>query len=386
MDKKRLDRIVREEVTSLLEAWRSRTPGTTGYRPFAHGRSRDTIEDIDPTTGFSRPWSTRGDYPRGGEDEPDDRTPEERRQDRERMRSARDREAAERSAKVDALFARKTKNVYTRGEGPARTVIIGAGGSITLPPPERYDFLANPANSDNSALRDQIDVSGYFGGPRPGKLFGYAQVEMDGGMWKVTGESPELKDAFQRPLVGVGATVEDAYRDLLGKVKNPEVSAAFSSAGTALEPISESRWGQLAGLMTEGKKGGVSIYVDDEPGSRGRPKFYVKDSSGERKKISAKDALEMIKADPKAKVTSRSSGSHPRDEAIEMISDIASEEDEAMDEGEGKKETPKPSMINRGAAPGSYRPTEKPDTSKVGDKRRLDQIEELPPFEGRRRR
>jgi hypothetical protein len=253
MDKKRLDRIVREEVASLLEALRTRTPDTTGYRGFAGGRDRDDIEGIDRTTGMSKPWSTRGDYPRGGEDEPDDRTPEERRQDRARMRAAQDRAAAEQTAKVDALFDRKTKNVYTRGEGAKRTVVIGPDGSIALPSVERYDFLTNPANSDVAALRDQIDVKLGFGGPRPGRLFGYAQVEMDGGMWKVTGESPELMDAFRRPLVGTGSTVEDAYRDLLGKVKNPDVSASFSSAGTALEPISESRWGQLAGLMVEGK-------------------------------------------------------------------------------------------------------------------------------------
>jgi hypothetical protein len=62
-------------------------------------------------------------------------------------------------------------------------------------------------------------------------------------------------------------------------------------------------------------------------------------------------------------------------------------EDEAMEEGDGEKKTPKPSMINRGASPGSYRSTEKADTSKGPPGRKdLEKISKAGPFEGRRRR
>lgn len=358
MDKKRLDRIVREEVASLLEAMRSRTPGTTGYRDFVGGRDRDDIEGIDKTTGMSKPWSTRGDYPRGGEDEPDDRTPEERRQDRERMRAARDAESRARSAEYQASQP-KQKHVMTRGEGPARRVKVNQG-SINLPPMARYDFLMNPANSEGYALRDEVFQPGMSAA---GYLSGYATVDYNAadGMWTVVGQ---LKDAAKsyggptlgagRTTVGTGADVESAYRDMLSK---SDIAYLLDGASS----LSESRWAQIAGLMTEGKRDVKdSIYVDD---ARKVPAFFAVKAGGKREKISAKTAKKMLDAGADAETAE---GGRTED-VMQYFADLE------MDEGSG-------------AAPGATRKLPPVDTKKgPPGKDDLDKIKNAGPFEAKKR-
>jgi hypothetical protein len=202
-----------------------------------------------------------------------------------------------------------------------------------------------------------------------------------------------------------------------------DARSAGSSGGTEMgfdpmEPLSESRWSQLAGLMVEGggrystqkrPTGAMktrSIFV--EPGDMGRIRNLVKAAASQSKSplsitavegdddegfqvqlsggVMAHNAFKTLEMGPSPQggeplTFATEPGAEDLDLSDVLYEDDKTEDEEPMDEGDGEKKTPKPSMIHHGAAPGSYRQPPKPPAPK-----KPEDLDKLGPFESRRRR
>jgi hypothetical protein len=221
----------------------------------------------------------------------------------------------------------------------------------------------------------------------------------------------EIRPMGGSPVSAMGDSPADAM------IAAGEIWAAESGPLMGGEGLSESRWSQLAGLMVEGggrystqkrPTGAMktrSIFV--EPGDMGRIRNLVKAAASQSKSplsitavegdddegfqvqlsggVMAHNAFKTLEmgaspqgGDPLS--FAEEPGAEDLDQSDVLYEDDKTEDEDPVDEGDGEKKTPKPSMIHHGAAPGSYRPPKPPAPKKPED------LDKLGPFESRRRR
>lgn len=402
MDRKRLDRIIKEEVAGLLEA-RFGSREYVDAMGFPIGQSGP---GINPLTGQPYGMAAEIDPFEAGPGAPSVK--------------------AQVSAAAPAPRGKANRTGMTRGN---RIVTVGldpGGGGffLDLPAEGRYMWLTGKAGEgqedvligDVHFLMDTVKAPGSF---LPGDQAGSTFVEYnkeDDQPWKVIGHFEP--GPYGSPTdVGTGADVREAYMNMLRAVarrvgaeenrgplapRGGKQSAASQEIARRINlyrapspsPLSESRWAQLAGLMVEGGGRGKfrprmmsrKVYVDpDYPEEAGLARSMAKAAGlrglegGETGDVTLTGPMtghQMFHTQMSAAGGPTSGDEFPYEELYE---DEEIEEEESVDEA-------KPH--GKGAAPGSYRPPASPDPKKSGPPGRedLEKISRAGPFEGRHRR
>lgn len=415
MDRKRLDRIIKEEVAGLLEARGGREYGinpTTGFpeEPSAYEREAERRSFLKSVGA-------------GGYDEPDD--PPGMEEPRERPQQ---------SAAVSKFLNAPQRTGMSSVYGKKGTVEVGPDGAVVLPEKRRYMWLLTPAvqgqeepiHAESRFIIDDIKGVGKYG-----ERFGAAFVEynrdeamqwrvlgyIDGGAPPIRGEGPDVESAYMGMLSKAYETVKlNAARpgstddqgnfirgggynllklgNMLRRTDGPNRVTHTGGPGEEEAPLSESRWAQLAGLMVEGGGRGKfrpgpkrrDIYVDpDYPEEMGMARSMAKAAGlrglegGETGDVTLTGPMtghQMFHTQMSAAGGPTSGDEFPYEDLYE---DDEMEDEDPVDEA-------KPH--GKGAAPGSYRPPASPDPKKSGPPGRedLEKISKAGPFEGRRRR
>jgi hypothetical protein len=399
MDRKRLDRIIKEEVASLLEARGGREYGinpTTGFpeEPSADEREAERRSFLKSVGG-------------GGYDEPDEPGMED---------------PPVRMQAPAAPRGKANRTGMSRGKGIVTVGLNADGFFLDLPDEGRYMWLTTPAvqgqeeplNGDSYFLMDTVRAPNSFlpGGQAGGTFVEYNRE--DAQPWKVVGNFEMYGGARD---VGTGADVREAYMNMLRAVarrvemeenrgplagRGGRQSAASQELARRIKqdrggdvgPLSESRWAQLAGLMVEGGGRGKfrpspkrrDIYVDpDYPEEMGMARSMAKAAGlrglegGETGDVTLTGPMtghQMFHTQMSAAGGPTSGDEFPYEDLYE---DDEMEDEDPVDEA-------KPH--GKGAAPGSYRPPASPDPKKSGPpgKEDLEKIPKAGPFEGRHRR
>ena len=275
----------------------------------------------------------------------------------------------------------------------------------------------------------EIRISSDFfapGAALPGGRMGVrGDVEFLGGDegYKASGHGVGGPGLGRRIYVGTGPTVEAAYMSMFQKVKEAYKYDAGTLRTTpsdvkviqqrvpdpVVEPLSESRWAKIAGLMTEGKRSKVSpakkgeaqkLFVDDEDGEpilymgpAGMSHSAAMEAKGKLRKVTPGQALAAMKDDPD--MAAEASGTDDRDEIMGHLRDMAEDRKEAGKLKRGARPMPEPADLDeadspkkpeRLGAPGAVRPPEKADPEKgPPSHKKLDRIKDLGPFERKKR-
>jgi hypothetical protein len=375
MDRKRLDRIIKEEVASLLEARGGREYGinpTTGFpeEPSADEREAERRSFLKSVGG-------------GGYDEPDEPGMEA---------------PPVRMQAPAAPRGKANRTGMSRGKGIVTVGLNADGFFLDLPDEGRYMWLTTPAvqgqeeplNGDSYFLMDTVRAPNSFlpGGQAGGTFVEYNRE--DAQPWKVIGNFEMYGGARD---VGTGADVREAYMNMLRAVarrveleenrgalagRGGRQSAASQELARRIKqdrggdagPLSESRWAQLAGLMVEGKRG------------KSGKMFSASAESLSGEDIEHAKALGLDhKGDTLVGTVSQHRKFHKWVNATspQAADPFDPDELDPVDEG---------APHGKGAAPGSYRPPASPDPKKSGPpgKEDLEKIPKAGPFEGRHRR
>ena len=248
----------------------------------------------------------------------------------------------------------------------------------------------------------EIRISSDFfapGAALPGGRMGVrGDVEFLGGDegYKASGHGVGGPGLGRRIYVGTGPTVEAAYMSMFQKVKEAYKYDAGTLRTTpsdvkviqqrvpdpVVEPLSESRWAKLAGLMTEGRKstGEKRLFASPPHDLDAAEKALAREIGLDVKGDSVVGTMKQQRAfyerlAQKAKKTGPASVPPFDKDAYEPVGGP-----EELGEADSPKKPESP------GAPGAVRPPEKADPEKgPPSHKKLDRIKDLGPFERKKR-
>lgn len=381
MDRKRLDRIIKEEVAGLLEARfgsQSDYDRRFGLDPMGAERPRYSGAGINPLTGNPYGAAAEIDPREAGPEEPSVK--------------------AQVSSPAPEPRGKANRTGMSRGKGVVTVGLNADGFFLDLPDEGRYMWLKTPAvqgqeeplNGDSYFLMDTVRAPNSFlpGGQAGGTFVEYNRE--DAQPWKVIGNFEMYGGARD---VGTGADVREAYMNMLRAVarrveleenrgplagRGGRQSAASQELARRIKldrggdagPLSESRWAQLAGLMVEGKRGkSGKMFSASAESLSGEDLAHAKKLGLDHKGDTLVGTVDQHRKFHKWVNATSPQAADPFDP----------DELDPVDEG---------APHGKGAAPGSYRPPASPDPKKSGPpgKEDLEKIPKAGPFEGRHRR